>query len=79
MIGAGDKISIVNQPWLQDENNPYITSTSPTFEDNSVGSLTCINEKRWDEDIVRYLFNIRDQQCILNTPLKHQLYEDRLY
>lgn len=79
MIGSGSNINITNQPWLHDEVNPYISSTSPSFEDNSVDALMVPNERRWDEDIIRDLFNERDQQCILNTPIRQSQAEDKLF
>lgn len=79
MVATGDRIDICGQPWLADEQNPYITSQSPSFENNKVSSLMCVNSRSWDVEVIRDLFNVRDQQCILNTPLVGRLVEDRAY
>ncbi|XP_063941746.1 uncharacterized protein LOC135149877 [Daucus carota subsp. sativus] len=79
MVGAGTNISIANQPWLQDEENPYITSSSPSFENNTVASLMTLNDRSWDVEIIRDLFNVRDQQCILRTPIRNSQSEDTIY
>lgn len=62
MVGTGNNISIVNQPWVQDDYNLYITSDSPAFEGNTIASLMNINDRSSDEGVIRDLFNERDQQ-----------------
>lgn len=79
MVGSGHNITISNQPWLHDEENPFVSSTSLSFANNIVDSLMVPNERRWDDDIIRDLFNERDQQCILNTPLRQSQAEDKLF
>lgn len=79
MIATGDNIDICDQPWLADEVNPYVTSESQAFAHNKVSALMCDNERSWDVDIIKDLFNERDQQCILNTPLSSRLAEDTAY
>lgn len=66
MIGIGEKISISTQPWLKEDDNPYITSESQTLARNNVAFLICVDRRDWDKDIIRDLFNERDQQCILS-------------
>lgn len=65
LVGSGEAISITNQPWLAEDDNPYITSTSQTFENNN--------------EVIRDLFNERDQQCILRVSLNNTREEDRIY
>ncbi|XP_074353402.1 uncharacterized protein LOC141692452 [Apium graveolens] len=60
-VGSGQMIDIVNQPWLLDDNNPYVTSNHPTLTHNKVSSLVSTEYHGWDEDILRDLFNERDQ------------------
>lgn len=79
MIASGDKIGIQNQPWLENDDNPYITSVSQAFDSNMVSSLMKVNQRGWDEEIIRDLFNERDQQCILNLTIRENLVKDKIY
>lgn len=63
-VGNGENIQISGQPWLNEEINPYITSVSPAFENQTVSSLMIPGIRAWDVDVVRDLFNDRDQGCI---------------
>lgn len=78
-MGIGRNIDIVNQPWLADDSNPYVTSSLPVLEENKVESLMKVDLKAWDEDILVDLFNTRDVQCILQVPLNPCWEEDRLF
>ncbi|XP_074328372.1 uncharacterized protein LOC141666280 [Apium graveolens] len=78
LVGSGESISIKNQPWLYDAANPYITSDSPTFENNTVASFIC-NSHEWDEEIIKDLFNERDQRCILRIALVNHREVDSVY
>lgn len=79
MVVSGEKIDICNQPWVQDESNPYITSDNQAFQHNKVSALMAIGDRRWDEEIIRDLFNDRDQRCIFSTRMHNRLTEDTLY
>ena len=63
-MGSGVSINILGQPWLLDDNNPFITSNSMSLNIAKVASITSINHSGWDEDILADLFNERDQHCI---------------
>lgn len=52
------------------DDNTYITSTSQAVENKTMTSLLCMDKKEWDSDIVKDIFNIRDQECILKTTLQ---------
>lgn len=79
MVGSGDKIDTCNQPWLEGEINPYITSDNPTIQQNKVKSLMLIGDRSWDEEVVRDLFSERDQRCILSTRMHTRILDDLLY
>lgn len=79
MIGSGEKININKQPWLDNEVNTYITTKSQILDNNTVASLMTNNGREWDEDVIRYLFTKRDQQCIWSTVLNSRREEDKLY
>lgn len=78
-VGLGTNIKIVGQPWLPDDQNSYVTSISPALCDNTVSNLLSLDSKTWDEDILRDLFNDRDQQCIRSIKLNEEEGEDILY
>lgn len=78
-VGLGTNIKMVGQPWLPDDQNPYVTSISPTLCDNTVSSLLSLDSKTWDEDILRDLFNDRDQKCVRSIKLSEEEGEDILY
>lgn len=44
-VGAGNKINITGQHWLNDNDNPYITSDNPSIHQAIVNSLMCITSK----------------------------------
>lgn len=61
---SGDSIHIIGEPWLLDDHNPFITSNSQTLVQSKVSSLMVTDSRGWDEDILNYLFNDRDQKYI---------------
>lgn len=64
-VGSGKQILISGQPWL--------------VEDNTVASLMCTDYKVWDIDLVKDLFNDRDQKCILSLNVDSDNTEDVLF
>lgn len=68
-IGTGESIQILGQPWLTDKVNPFITTASQSIENTTVKSLMCVDKKEWDMEVVCDIFNVRDQNCILNIHL----------
>lgn len=78
-VSNGENINILGQPWLEDAQSPYITSTTQGLEDKKVKSLFCTDRKEWDGDIIRDIFNIRDQEHILKTQLYETNNEDVLF
>lgn len=76
-IGAGH-MSILKQPWLQDEASPYISSVNQALETNVVASLMKIDIREWDEEVIKDMFNEADQVKILNTRIVSDRNEDVL-
>lgn len=60
-VGNGKEITILNQPWIQDETHPYITSDLKGLNNVTVHSLRTEDGQQWDIDILQDLFNQRDQ------------------
>ncbi|XP_074356169.1 putative mitochondrial protein AtMg00310 [Apium graveolens] len=75
-IGNGRNIQIVGQPWLMGDENPFISTVSPAIKKKTVDALFCTERKMWDEEIVKDIFNPRDQECIFSTTLNE---EDGVY
>lgn len=68
-VGTGRTIDVLNQPWLVDDNNPYVKSRLPVLAEATVDAIMQDDRRQWDEDIVTDLFNDRDRVCILQVPL----------
>lgn len=60
-IGNGKDIQILNQPWLNSTENPYVTTIAPTLINQNVASLYRTDTKEWDLDIIIDIFEDRDQ------------------
>ncbi|KAM6587872.1 hypothetical protein CsatA_010477 [Cannabis sativa] len=75
-IGTGSSTSILHHPWLPDSGNPYITSSHIGLIGHTVSSLFSIDERRWDTDLVRDMFNERDANLILSIPLSFSASSD---
>ncbi|XP_074374166.1 uncharacterized protein LOC141714552 [Apium graveolens] len=77
-IGNGNNVSILQQPWLQNVENPYIVTNSPAISQQKVASLFRTDAKQWDIEIIQDVFEERDQQSILNTMIEQGLEKDVL-
>ncbi|XP_074346913.1 uncharacterized protein LOC141685724 [Apium graveolens] len=78
-IGSGNSVNIVGQPWLLDDGNPFITSNVQGLENYKVSALMAMDSRGWDEEILRDMFNVRDQQCIKQIQLVASNNEDVVY
>ncbi|KAL8131372.1 hypothetical protein AgCh_007343 [Apium graveolens] len=78
-IGSGNFVNVIGQPWLLDENNPFVTSTIQGLQNHKVSALMSMDHKGWDEEILCDMFNTRDQQCIRRINLLESSEEDKLY
>ncbi|XP_074369771.1 uncharacterized protein LOC141711268 [Apium graveolens] len=78
-IGNRESIYISGQPWLHDDTNPFITTKSPTIENQKVSSMFCLDEKAWDVEIIEDIFNDRDQMQILAIQSNEASHEDVMY
>lgn len=78
-IGSGNSVNILGQPWLLDANNLFITSNIRGLENHKVSSLMLEDHSAWDEEILRDMFNSRDQQCIRRINLNVRDNEDMVY
>ncbi|WOG89983.1 hypothetical protein DCAR_0209224 [Daucus carota subsp. sativus] len=78
-VGSGKDINIVGQPWLIDKQNPFITTMTPAIDGGKVSALFCTDRKEWDMDVIKDVFNRRDQKCILDIKLDAASNEDVLF
>ncbi|XP_074373929.1 uncharacterized protein LOC141714300 [Apium graveolens] len=78
-VGSGVNINILNQPWLPDDHHPYVSTVSQTLENKCVNSLMKIGIKEWDLDIIKDVFNNRDQKLISDIDLQESGDKDMLY
>lgn len=67
-IGSDHQTSVFNDPWLPSNDNPYIESLPPDDMTNLRVADIRIQEG-WNYDLLRDLFNERDQQLITQIPL----------
>lgn len=65
-VGNGESISILNDPWFSDVNNPYINSVNEALQ----GQKLLTGENRWDVDLLDDIFVARDVNLMLYIPLR---------
>lgn len=68
-VGSGESISILNDPWLPDAHNAFVTTRNAALEGDYMSSLLVIGENRWDEDVIYDMFEEMDVNLILSIPL----------
>lgn len=78
-IGDDRSIPIINQPWLADLENPFITSQHIALREVTVHNLFKTNSREWDGDIINDLFDDRDREAIKNIVLCRNQYVDTRY
>ncbi|KAF2308637.1 hypothetical protein GH714_011608 [Hevea brasiliensis] len=74
-VGDGSTISIWRDPWLLDPNEPHIQTKIIDGLDQAVVA-DLIDGGKWNEALIRCLFNQRDVGLILEIPLPLSVYED---
>uniref|UniRef100_A0A803QR46 Uncharacterized protein n=1 Tax=Cannabis sativa TaxID=3483 RepID=A0A803QR46_CANSA len=76
IIGPGTTTSILAHPWLSDNDNPFVTSTTLGLNHHTVDSLFHVHDRSWDDSLVRDMFNVRDSTLILSIPLSFSAIDD---
>lgn len=77
-IGSGSNINILQQPWLSDQDNPYVTTIIQELEGKTVNTLFQNEKKEWSSEVIQAAFNERDQKIILDTEISESAMEDLL-
>lgn len=69
-VGNGASITILEDPWLPDNDNPFIQTNQIGLRDKTISSLMVTGENRWDVDLLNDMFEERDIDLILSIPLR---------
>uniref|UniRef100_A0A803PKP8 Reverse transcriptase domain-containing protein n=1 Tax=Cannabis sativa TaxID=3483 RepID=A0A803PKP8_CANSA len=78
-IGSGVNVDILGEPWLIQDEDPFISSTHPALFNNKVSSLMKVGVREWDTEILEDVLSIRDQQLVLSVPLSSDVDSDGWY
>lgn len=68
-VGNGQSFYIENEPSLPLENEPYVLTDCRAIRGQKVSFLISIDNNSWDTDLVQGIFDCRDINIILSTPL----------
>ena len=68
-MGNGARISVFNDPWLPSDVSYITTHPNEELKYFTVQSLMNVDNKSWDEDILRELFSVDEVRTILSIPL----------
>ncbi|XP_074355993.1 uncharacterized protein LOC141695663 [Apium graveolens] len=55
-VGSGRNVNIQNDPWLNCVEDIYVQTVHEALEGKTVSNLMCINEKKWDVDLIKDIF-----------------------
>ncbi|KAM6558899.1 hypothetical protein CsatA_028138 [Cannabis sativa] len=68
LVGDGSTTSVLLDPWLVDDMNPFVESRHPALAGAFVKSLMKIDENEWDEEVIMDVLTERDQELIWKIP-----------
>lgn len=78
-VGSGESVSILTDPWLPREHNPYVNPEQGGMEGKKVNNLFRMEAKEWDEDLIRDMFNDQEAAIILGIQLSESTTSDSWY
>uniref|UniRef100_A0A803QSE6 Reverse transcriptase zinc-binding domain-containing protein n=1 Tax=Cannabis sativa TaxID=3483 RepID=A0A803QSE6_CANSA len=78
-IGRGHDVSILQDTWLPDLDNPYVTSVNPGLVNQRVSSLFLVGDLAWDFELVEDMFEARDRNLIVSIQLSATAVKDDWY
>lgn len=61
-IGSGQSIDIIGQPWLMEDQNPFIISDSERKANMKVSNLMSGDHRSWNVEVLNECFNKRDKR-----------------
>uniref|UniRef100_A0A803QFT1 Reverse transcriptase domain-containing protein n=1 Tax=Cannabis sativa TaxID=3483 RepID=A0A803QFT1_CANSA len=68
-VGSGSAIDILQDPWLPDEEDPFVHTVSESLKGKSVSQLMQVGNRQWDLEILQDIFIDRDINLIVTIPL----------
>ena len=70
-LWARERVYIWGDPWLPDQDNPFIQSpVLEEMESEMVNLFRATEYPRWKKEVLHQLFMVRDKQLMLSIPLK---------
>ncbi|XP_060966250.1 uncharacterized mitochondrial protein AtMg00310-like [Cannabis sativa] len=78
-VGNGASIDVLNEPWLPDQHNPFVSSSHPALHQAKVNNLLTMDMSSWDIELLKDLFEERDHDLILQIPLGIHRDSDRKF
>lgn len=69
-IGDGNNVKVLAEPWLPNEDDPYVHTVNEALEGVMVSSLMVETGDQWDIDLINDIFVARDVNLILSIPLQ---------
>lgn len=77
MVGNGEDTEVCTTPRLPCQQNGYITTiVPPQLQGMRVVNLMDEGHTRWDEEVLKDIFNDRDIQLIKQVPISAQIRQD---
>lgn len=70
-VGNGLTVNILEDPWLSNEEDPYIHTVNDALSGTMVSSLLLPEQNQWDIDLLTDMFEERDINLIISTPIRH--------
>ena len=79
-VGDGSQIMVTQDSWIPKDGSGMIsTDLGEAYVEATIKQLMKPEERKWDEDLVTYVFNSRDGDSILNILLSLRIIEDKWY
>ncbi|XP_060963698.1 uncharacterized protein LOC133033112 [Cannabis sativa] len=79
LIGSGDSVAVLKEPWLIHDDDPFISSIHPVLNNAKVSSLMKIGVREWDKEVLEDVLNERDKKLVLSIPLNSATNNDGWY
>lgn len=70
-VGNSSSISIIDNPWLPSEDNPYVQTLHKALKEKMVASFMITWGNRWDIDLITDIFESKDIDLILSISLQN--------
>lgn len=69
-MGNGESVSVISEPWLPYNSDPFIHTVNKGLEGKSVSSLFAPDANEWDNDLLNDMFNQRDEHLTEMIPVR---------